>query len=480
MQSNLLVKQATGVSAFLLVGLAVVYSLVEMQFEMIIFLGVWAIIVLILLIKMNVINKPQLSSVMSLLVITTFLNQSVLSIHVGFFSIFLYRLVLIVAAMIFFSHVMKEKNLPYYWNQVNVKGVLLFLLFWFAYGAVSLLWAKSVFEGIKSLILLGMGLLFVFLAVFIFRKMNHLFLFYGIWLVMTVLLMVIGLVNHFAQIQLPTSTLYGAPLYKLSFPTSVFFNQNDFATFLTISFFFYLSLTKNSNQLFLKTTSLFLAIICVYLIYLTDSRASLLGVMIGLAVYLYILLPAYLKRMAAIIGSSVFLVGTIAIIPKLIQLVNASTVYSGYEILPSNVARLNLLKNTVHFLIETFGFGVGAGNVPYYLKNESVYATNHVVEVHNWLAEIMGNFGVFIMLGYVTMYVYLFISLYRFYKVQRNRNQKGLLEACMMGLIGFIVSSISPSSVSNLFFHWVFLGFVICTVSVFSNKQYQHYEENSY
>ncbi|MFL6558463.1 MAG: hypothetical protein ACJ8MO_20400, partial [Bacillus sp. (in: firmicutes)] len=94
MQSNLLVKQATGVSAFLLVGLAVVYSLVEMQFEMIIFLGVWAIIVLILLIKMNVINKPQLSSVMSLLVITTFLNQSVLSIHVGFFSIFLYRLVL--------------------------------------------------------------------------------------------------------------------------------------------------------------------------------------------------------------------------------------------------------------------------------------------------------------------------------------------------------------------------------------------------
>jgi teichuronic acid biosynthesis protein TuaE len=149
--------------------------------------------------------------------------------------------------------------------------------------------------------------------------------------------------------------------------------------------------------------------------------------------------------------------------------------------LPSNVARLNLLKNTLHFSLDTFGFGVGAGNIPFYLKNESVYPTNHVVEVHNWLAEIMGNFGIVILLGYVTMYSYLFISLYKFYKVGSNKNQKGLLEACMMGLIGFAVSSISPSSVSNLFFHWVFLGLVISTASVFTDKKKnQHHQENSY
>ncbi|NHC41256.1 O-antigen ligase family protein [Bacillus sp. MM2020_1] len=481
MQSNPLVKQATGVSAFLLVGFAIAYSLVEMQIEMMIFLGLWAILVLTFLIKINVISKTQFPSVMYLLVMTTFLNQSVLNIHVGFFSLFLYRLVLIAAVTLFFVHVIKERNLPQIWNQVNVKGVLLFLLFWVAYGAVSLLWAKSVIEGIKSLILLGMGISFVFLAVFTFRKMINLYLFYGIWMFMTVILMVIGLTNHLAHIQLPTSTLYGAPEYKLSYPTSVFFNQNDFATFLTISFFFYLSFTKNSKHVFLKTTSLLLAIICVYLIYLTDSRASLLGVMIGLIVYMFILLPRYLKRIAAIIGSAVILLGTIVFLAKLPDLFSASTFYSSNEMLPSNVARLNLLKNTLHFSLDTFGFGVGAGNIPFYLKNESIYPTNHVVEVHNWLAEIMGNFGIVILLGYVSMYAYLFISLYKFYKVGSSKNQKGLLEACMMGLIGFAVSSISPSSVSNLFFHWVFLGLVISTVSVLTDKKKnQHHQENSY
>ena len=480
MQSNPLIKQATGVSAFLLVGLAIVYSLVEMRLELMIFLGLWAIIVVTFLIKINVISKPQFNTVMYLLVMTTFLNQSVLNIHVGFFSIFLYRLVLIAAVILFLFHVMKERNFPQFWNQLNVKGVMLFLLFWMAYGAVSLLWAKSVIEGIKSLILLGMGITFVFLAVFTFRKMTSLFLFYGIWMFMTVILMVIGLLNHFAHIQLPTSTLYGGPEYKLSFPTSVFFNQNDFATFLTISFFFYLSLTKNSKHVFLKVSSLLLAIICVYLIYLTDSRASLLGVMIGLFVYMFILLPRFLKKIAVIIGSIVFLLSTIVFFGKLVDLFNASTFNFSNGMLPSNLARLNLLRNTLHYILDSFGFGVGAGNIPFYLKNESIYPTNHVVEVHNWLAEIMGNFGILVLLGYVTMYAFLFISLYKFYNVHRNRNQKGLLEACMMGLIGFIVSSISPSSVSNLFFHWVFLGFVISTVSVFSDIKKQHLQENSY
>jgi len=135
------------------------------------------------------------------------------------------------------------------------------------------------------------------------------------------------------------------------------------------------------------------------------------------------------------------------------------------------MVRLNLLKNDLHFVLETFGFGVGAGNIPFYLKNEAIYDTNHVLEVHNWLAEIIGNFGIVIFCGYITLYLYLFYSLYKVYKAKRGLEQKGIMEACMLGLISFLVSSISPSSVSNLYFHWVFLGFVISTVNVLKNNQ---------
>lgn len=155
--------------------------------------------------------------------------------------------------------------------------------------------------------------------------------------------------------------------------------------------------------------------------------------MIGLLVYMFILLPRFLKKIAVIIGSTVFLLSTIVFFGKLVDLFNASTINLSNGMLPSNIARLNLLKNTLHYILDSFGFGVGAGNISFYLKNESIYPTNHVVEVHNWLAEIMGNFGIGILLGYITMYAYLFIRLYKFYRVGRNRNQKHYLKRVCWG-----------------------------------------------
>lgn len=405
-----------------------------------------------------------------LLLVTTFLNQSVLSLHVGFFSLFLYRIVLIAAAVIFLLSVLKERNLSYYWNQVHTKGILLFLLFWMAYGFISLLWAKSVLDGIRYMSVVGMGILFVFLAVFTFTTINSLYLFLGIWMCMTVLLMVIGFLNHFAHIQLPTSTLYGGPSYKLSYPTSVFFNQNDFATFLSISFFFYISLAWNSKSVLLKVTTLFCAVLSVYTIYLTESRASLLGVILGLSAYGWILFPPLIKKITGVIIATTLFLISVFFFEKWVGVVKNIFVVSSLEPLSSNVVRTHLLKSTFHYFVETFGFGVGAGNLPFYLKNEPIYETNQVVEVHNWMAEILGNFGIIIFLGYLMMYASLFYRLFKIYQVHKEWQHRLLVEACMLAMIGFLVSSISPSSVSNLYFHWVFLGLVIATVSVFRGK----------
>ncbi|MCM3571133.1 teichuronic acid biosynthesis protein TuaE [Neobacillus mesonae] len=477
MHSNLLVKQAASISAFFLAVFTIACSLVGLEKGAVIFLGLLAVPVVMVLIKITFYPKPLYPAFMYILVMTTFLNQSLLSIDVGFFHLFLYRIVLIVTAVFFISHVMAERNLSHYWNQTNVKGVLLFLLFWLVYGFLSLLWAKSMIEGVKALFLLGLGILFVFLAVFTFKKMTDLFCFYGIWLLMTIILLAMGLINHFTGIQLPTSTLYGAAEYKRFYPTAVFFNQNDLAVFLTISFFFYIALTKNSRQVWLQTVSLLLACFCVVTIYWTESRASLLGIGAGLLTYFFILLPKFLKKITAIAGTASLLFVLMAfsgkIFNKITSLINASDTYWGNEVLPSNLARINLLKNTIHYFADTFGFGVGAGNIPFYLKNEPIYATNHVVEVHNWLAEIMGNYGILILLGYVTMYAFLFFRLYQFYQWQISQKYKVLLEAGMMGMAGFLVSSISPSSVSNLFFHWVFLGFIISMVSVFAGTEHE-------
>ncbi|MTT31856.1 hypothetical protein GMB86_07510 [Terrilactibacillus sp. BCM23-1] len=476
MERNLIMAKQASTLIILLSSLTGACLFLGVKFEyFIIFMAVWLTVCLCILFKPFTNNGQFFRSVMYFLVMTTFLNQSALSIHVGFFSLFLYRIVLIAALMVFIVHLVSEKRLSHYWNQVQTKEILLFLLFWMIYGVISLLWAKSLLEGIKYLFLLGIGILFIFLASFTFTHVSRLLLFQKIWIIMSICLILIGFVNHFGHIQLPTSTLYGGPSYKLSYPTAVFFNQNDFATFLSIAIFFFITAAKASRNVGSKTMLILFAILSVYLIHLTESRASLLGVILGCLVYLFIHLKARVKKITVmVIGIlalfSPFYMG--GIFNKIQTLFTAYHQYPTNQPLPSNVVRAHLLQNTFHYLIDSFGFGVGAGNIPVYLKERSIYDIDQVYEVHNWLAEIAGNFGIGILLGYITMYSYLFFTLYKLYKRQTNRQYKALLEAGMMGLVGFAVSSISPSSVSNLYFHWVFLAFTISTVSVFKRKNH--------
>lgn len=112
--------------------------------------------------------------------------------------------------------------------------------------------------------------------------------------------MAVGFYNHFTHNHLPSSTLYNGPQYKQHYPTSVFFNQNDFATFLCISFFLYATAVKNMKNGYVKAVSLLFAISALYLIILTGSRASLLGICAGAAVYVFILFAFPVEKTRAV------------------------------------------------------------------------------------------------------------------------------------------------------------------------------------
>ncbi|MGG3571984.1 O-antigen ligase family protein [Bacillus gobiensis] len=411
-----------------------------------------------------------------LLIAATFLNNAIYSIDVGPFSLFPYRLLLVAALVLFIVNAWQNKGLHQSWDDVRVKGMLSFFLFWLGYGFISLLWTKSLTDGLKYLFLLGMGTAFICLIVMHFTKLERLVTFYSIWMVMTVLLMLIGFYNHFTMQHLPSSSLYSGPEYKQHYPTSVFFNQNDFATFLSITFFFYLSVCKNVKNGYVKGSAFILSLCSVVLIGYTGSRASLLGIALGLAVYVFIMLPRLLKKWAVILSAACSILFVTLFYNKIAGVIYrlfiapSNSAYSN-EMLPSNEARANLLKNSFHYFLDSFGFGVGVGNVPYYLQNEPIFATNQVEQVHNWLVEILVNFGLVIFLGYVLLYAFLFIQLYQFYGKGLGRNEKMLIEGTLVALVSFLVSSISPSSVSNLFFHWVFLALAISIVNVMKKRK---------
>ncbi|OLP66672.1 Teichuronic acid biosynthesis protein TuaE [Bacillus pumilus] len=415
-------------------------------------------------------------SAIYLLIAFTFLNNAFFSIHVSFFSLFLYRILLLVAFALFIWRMRDKGTYISQWQHIRVKGILGFFAAWFLYGLISLLWAHSVTDGLKYMSLLAMGMGFVFLVVMYIQRMDQLVTFYSIWLVMTVFVMGIGFYNHFTLNHLPNTSLYLGPAYKQHYPTSVFFNQNDFATFLSISFFLYVACMRQMKNGYVKAFGLLGAISALYLILLTESRASLLGIFAGIAIYVWLLMPRFLKKWSLIAVAGLGVVFIAVFSAKIYSVFNdlflaSQVAHSFSEPLPSNIARANLIKNAWHFFTDSYGFGVGAGNVSYYLAHYSIFDTDQVVEVHNWLLEVMANFGFAIMLGYISVYAYLMFTLYQQYQLADTRAAKMIIEGLFAAMLSFLVSSISPSTVSNLYFHWVFLGLVIAAVNISKNQQ---------
>ncbi|MFP3339948.1 O-antigen ligase family protein, partial [Micrococcus sp. SIMBA_131] len=67
--------------------------------------------------------------------------------------------------------------------------------------------------------------------------------------------------------------------------------------------------------------------------------------------------------------------------------------------------RANILKNVQYYFAESMGFGVGAGNADYFLKNEPIFPIGVFSNVHNWWGEILVNYGAIVFGGYLAMYL---------------------------------------------------------------------------
>ncbi|BCB05761.1 hypothetical protein KH172YL63_38940 [Bacillus sp. KH172YL63] len=306
---------------------------------------------------------------------------------------------------------------------------------------------------------LFIGIMLVTLVTIYFtNRLQYLNLFY-IWIFMLAVLVSIGLWNHFTKQHLAISTINTQAEYVQGIPTAVFVNQNDYATLLAISSFFFISLIKYSKNQLVKLVGLLFLGLSLYLIFVTSSRGSILGLSIGILAYIFLLSKPVVKKWMLISGG-VLISFIMLLFSEKFQ--SIAQKFSGEGINPSNMGsndvRVNLTKNAFYFIAETFGFGVGAGNSQYYLQHYSQYFTRDIFVMHNWWLEIFSNFGLIIFVGYVLLFSTLITSLYRFLKKSTDDSEKMITEGLLFALITFVPASISPSSVSNLFYHWVLIA----------------------
>ncbi|MEK5444527.1 O-antigen ligase family protein [Fredinandcohnia sp. FSL W7-1320] len=484
-RKNLIAQIILSVIVSLVLGWYVVniHSISSYKINVILVLVVAAGMVGLYIFKKYIINKSPLFIVLMYLLIMSSFVGAIVSIDLGPFSLFPYRvLFLFIAGISIIKIYLSKFSLT---NDAFVKGILTFLLFWIVYAFISLLWVKDLTSGIKDIVFLLFGIGIIFIVVAYLVREKHYISFYYIWLLMAAFLLLIGLINHFLQIHLPVSRIYTASAYQKTIPTAVFTNENDYASFVTISVFLCLAFMNHYRRLVSVLAGLGFIGISLYIIMVTSSRANLLAVMISFAFWYLIIADKKTKisllRLLVIAGPVVILIffnRVLSILQKVIHEITSLNIGQASAEGGSVEIRVNLLKNVLVFLQETFGFGVGAGNAEYYMQHFQVFNTYGDFNIHNWWAEILVNYGLLIFTIYVLIYLCLIYKLYHVYKNALTKNIKMISEGLFMGLITFALASISPSSMMALPYNWLLFAFVIGFINFYQNYSHTKLEEN--
>ncbi|MCM0647441.1 O-antigen ligase family protein [Clostridium swellfunianum] len=122
----------------------------------------------------------------------------------------------------------------------------------------------------------------------------------------------------------------------------------------------------------------------------------------------------------------------------------------------SNDVRLNVIKNIVRgVIIDKHYFGFGVGNTGWYLKNQE--NTKGIINAHSMWFEFLGDFGIFMFLYLICIYLYTILELIGIYKSSSEIKSMSSIMAAV-GVLGFVFLSFGPSSIVNYTPFWMLIG----------------------
>jgi len=351
-----------------------------------------------------------------------------------------------------------------------------------SYAILSFGWAISKTDAIRQIIFLFMGCSLIFFSVLYFNKLKDLKWFYILWILILIPLIGIGFWETLTGNHLPISGLIGAPFVNRYMPSAVFDNSNDFATCLALTVPFILSFIQYRRGLVQRTFGLILLLLSLYLLGATFSRANYLAVFIEFA-FLFIFLLKIKGKFKVAIGVGLFFLFLWFLFPKQAQKafevvnVQIGSLFTQAEASQGSVGtRFNIFKNSLIFLANSAGFGVGAGNAEYYMAHFATFNTYGITNPHNWWIEIWTNYGVWIFAGYVLFYLNLLVSLYKAHKSLHDKMEKMICEALLVSLVGFSFASISSSSIVALKPQWLLFAFALSYLNYIRNREGKIYK----
>lgn len=414
-------------------------------------------------------------SLLYLTIIAGFVGSAVLTIDVGLFHLFLYRISSLLLLMLFVINLLINQGRVDI-SHIKVKPYLQFLGFWLYYAVLSLAWASVKGEGIREIIFLFMAFSVIFFAVFYFRNLKDFKWFYNLWLLILLGMIGLGFWNHLTGQHLSEYWNTEVPPWCRFVPVAVFQGTNDFAVFLSLSIPFVLTFIRYNSKLIGRILGIIVLISAMYLLLVTCSRANYIAVLMAIVFWFFFLMRIKPKFKALVVAGLVVLF-LLATLPVYVQDAVETVGEQLASVTPENTStaiRINLIRDSFILLFNSAGFGVGAGNVEFHMANIGTYDTKGIPYVHNWWMGVLVEYGILIFAGYVMFYLGLLAGLYKAYRKLTVPSEKMICEALLMGLVALFLASVCEAPVMAQTGRWFFFAFSLaflnyCRIQGYSN-----------
>ncbi len=366
-------------------------------------------------------------------------------------------------------------------RRVYVTPFLLLLAFWLAWTLVSLLWAADTTSGVRySIFLLMMTSLAAgsVLAINSDKTLRAtlllLFAVFGAALA-------VGLLEIVSDFRLPTSGLVGRPERYQWAITSIFYNQNDFATYIALWLPFLLAVPFFARRVSALLAAIAGSVLSVYCLLYTGSRTNLLALALavpslllilairrgtrssrwqwalGIALVCVVVFATYLGMQGALPG---FRLPDIGVqhwrLDTLSTEMGAGTGSGG--------TRLKLISGGLAAALDSRLLGVGPGNAEYHLRQMSGLET--VYNLHNWWLEVLVNGGLLVFVGYLLFYTGLVWALFRVAVTTKRALTAFAATALLAALAGYTFGALSPSSAIHFTPMWIHFGLSMAVINL--------------
>lgn len=395
-------------------------------------------------------------------IIASLIGKAFLSIEMGPFDLTIFRIILFLTLLVLYAYIVLNKGkitLPVYPR--NRYSIFMFLA-WLTYALLTIAWVKDYPSWVRAIYFLVLGVICIIIYVSVFKTKEDVLIAFRLMAVMAIVHNIIGwyeiVVGSYPYLAVEKIAKY----HSTGNPISTFRNTNDYATFMLFSVFIAYICAANTKRKDMKLLYVALMASSGYMVVQTSSRANILGLV--LACFVFIVL--YMKdRNWRHVLMALLPILFVVVLFKLDDITSLTGKYLYFDFVSnrgSDYVRMNLIKDGLIFLKKTFGFGTGAGNIEYWMKNFGVYYKSNILRMHNWWMEILVGYGIIIFVLYLIFYIKLCLDMFITYQSSGNKRDKSISLGILCCAVGFIVGSISASS--NISVEWLWCFWAICIV----------------